>query len=77
MLGTEIGPNLQVESHFFSLHFDDNELLDCFLNQPCVEEMYFPLNYGLIQQNQFNDQQSQMLCQQRPLEYPVMEMGYG
>jgi hypothetical protein len=37
--------------------------------------MAFPLNYGLIQTHQFEDLQLQALQQQRPTEYPVVDMG--
>ncbi len=72
-----IGPSSLVESHFHSIHFDDDGLLDCFLNHPPLEEMAFPLHYVLLQQHQFEDLQLQALLQQRPLEYQVMEMSAG
>jgi hypothetical protein len=31
---TDFGPNPSTESNFFSFHFDDDEMLDCFLNHP-------------------------------------------
>ena len=43
-----LGPSVEVESHFFSFHFDDDEMKDCFLKHPPLEEMAYPLNYGLI-----------------------------
>jgi transposase InsO family protein len=70
-----LGPSVDVESHFFSFHFDDDEMKDCFLNHPPLEEMQYPLDFGLIRQNQFDDAQLQLLHQQKPLEYPVMDMG--
>jgi hypothetical protein len=48
---------------------------DCVLNHPPLEEMRYPLDYGLIRQNQFNDAQLQLLHQQKPFEYLVMDMG--
>jgi hypothetical protein len=55
------------------MHYDDDKLLDCY--HPPLEEMAYPLNYGLIQTHQFEDLQLQALRQQRPLDYPVMDMG--
>jgi putative transposase len=63
------------DSNFFSFHYDDDDLLECFLNHPPLEEMQYPLNYQLIQQNQFDDEQLQQLRQQRPQEYPIIDMG--
>ena len=40
-----------------------------------LEEMQYPLDYQLIQQNQFDDEQLQQFRQQYPQEYPVMDMG--
>jgi hypothetical protein len=37
--------------------------------------MQFPLDYAQIRQAQFKDEQLQLLRQQKPLEYPIMEMG--
>jgi hypothetical protein len=73
----EIGPSPMIESHFHSLHFDDDDLLDCFLNHPPLEEMAFPLHYALLQQHQFEDLQLQALLQRCPLEYQVLEMSAG
>jgi hypothetical protein len=69
------GPNPSTESNYFSFHYDDDDMLDCFLNHPPLEEMQYPLDYQLIQQNQFDDEQLQQLRQQRPNDYPVMDMG--
>jgi hypothetical protein len=49
------------DSNFLSFHNDDDDLLECFLNHPLLEEMHYPLNYQLIQQNQFDDAQLQQL----------------
>jgi hypothetical protein len=68
-------PSVNVESHFFSFHFDDDEMKDSFLNHPPLKEMQPPLDYRLIRHNQFNDAQLQLLHQQQLLEYPVMDMG--
>jgi putative transposase len=73
--GPTDGPNPHTDSHFFSFHFDDDEMLDCFLNHPPLEEMQYPLNYGLIQANQFEDNQLQIMHQQRPEQYPIIDMG--
>jgi hypothetical protein len=62
--------------NFYSFHFDDDNFLDCFLNQhPPLTEMQFSLDYQLIQQNQFKDEQLQQIRQQRPQEYPIIDMG--
>jgi hypothetical protein len=37
--------------------------------------MHYPLDYHLIQQNQFDNAQLQQLHQQCPQDYPVMDMG--
>lgn len=65
------------ESHFFSFHFDDDEMLDCFLNHPPLEEMQYPLDYALIRQNQFEDVALQNLLLTKPAEYTIKDMGSG
>jgi hypothetical protein len=37
--------------------------------------MQFPLDYGQIQQAQFEDENLQQIRKQRPLEYPIQDMG--
>jgi hypothetical protein len=70
-----VGPNPQSELNFYFFHFDDDDFLDCFLNHPPLTETQCPLDYHLIQHNQFDDAQLQQLRQQSPHEYPVMDMG--
>jgi hypothetical protein len=50
-----LGPSQNVDSHYFSFHFDDDGLLDCFLNHPPLEEMQFLLDYTIIKHVQFED----------------------
>jgi hypothetical protein len=57
------GPSVDVESHFFLFHFDDDEMKDCFPNH-LPPKMQFYLDCRLIRQNQFDDAQLQLLHQQ-------------
>jgi hypothetical protein len=59
-MGSDL-PNPSTESNFFSFHYDDDDMLDCFLNHPPLEEMKYPLDYQLIQQNEFDEKQLQQL----------------
>jgi transposase InsO family protein len=59
----------------FSIEIDDSELLDCFLNHPPIEQIRFPLDYEWIRQHQFEDEPLQQLRLNKPLEYPVLDMG--
>jgi hypothetical protein len=50
------GPKPTSESYFFSFHFDDDDMLDCFLSHLPLEDMQYPLNYTLLQTRQFEDE---------------------
>jgi hypothetical protein len=55
---------------------DDSALLDCFLNHPPLEEIpYFPLEYREIQQRQFADAELNALRQEKPYQFPMIDMG--
>jgi hypothetical protein len=54
----------------------DPALLDCFLNHPPPEEIpYFLLEHRETQQRQFADTELNALRQEKPCQFPVIDMG--
>jgi hypothetical protein len=72
-----VGPGVpNTSDNTFAIEMDDPALLDCFLNHPPLEEIpYFPLEYREIQQRQFADDDLNALRQEKPYQFPVIDMG--
>ena len=60
----------------FAIEMDDPASLECFLNHPPLEEIpCFPLEHREIQQRQFADADLNALRQEKPHQFPVIDMG--
>ena len=60
----------------FTIELDDPALLECFLNHPPPKEIpHFPLEHQEIQQRQFADADLNALRQEKPHQFPVIDMG--
>ena len=62
---------------FSDILLDDpfSSLLECFLNHPDPNDIAFPLDYELIQQEQFNDINLQAQRAANPLQFPIHDFG--
>ena len=49
--------------------------MECFLNHPDPNEIVFPLDYGLLRQEQFNDLSLQTARDANPIQYPIQDFG--
>ena len=54
---------------------DDASMLTCFLNHPAPNEIPFPLDYQLLQQQQFDDLTLQHARATQPNAFPVHDFG--
>jgi hypothetical protein len=71
-----VGPGAPTADSVFSIELDDPALLDCFLNHPPMEDVpYFPLDHREMQQRQFTDGDLNALRQEKPHQFPAIDMG--
>jgi hypothetical protein len=71
-----VGPGAPTTDSVFSIELDDPALLDCFLNHPPMEDIpYFPLDCRETQQRQFAVGNLNALRQEKPCQFPVIDMG--
>ena len=54
---------------------ENNNLLECILNYPEQTNIPYPLNYVLLQQEQFNDHSLQLAREHNPQRYPIHALG--
>jgi transposase InsO family protein len=59
----------------FSIVMDDPALLECFLHHPDPQDIIFPLDYALLQREQFNDISLQAARDANPAKYPILDFG--
>jgi hypothetical protein len=71
-----VGHGAPTTDSAFSIELDNPALLDCFLNHPPMEDVpYFPLDSREMQQRQFTDGNLNALRQEKPCQFPVIDMG--
>ena len=59
----------------FSIALDDPLMLECFLNHPDPNDIIFPLDYALLQQQQFDDLPLQYAHDTQPNQFPIHNFG--
>ena len=71
-----IGPARFSHDPFTSI-IDDLYLSECLLNHPLIEELAYPLDYSVLQIQQFDDYHLQKAHQQNPVRFPIINVGQG
>ena len=61
----------------FTSVLDDLLMLQCFLNHQDPHEIIFPLDYGLLRQQQFDDLTLKHECEMHPNKFPIHDFGYS
>jgi hypothetical protein len=72
---SSIGPTPDLKGEYFCIENDDPSLLECMLHHPDPAMIPFPLDYGLLAQQQHEDQALQQQHQNKPLIFPLKTLG--
>jgi hypothetical protein len=74
---SHVGPGAPTTpNNAFAIEMNDPALLECFLNHPPLEDIpHFPLDHQETQQHQFADADLNALRQEKPHQFPVIDMG--